>query len=129
MAKGRQGFALEAWKFSVYLIIPIVASVYFSEPKRQKEAADYWQYVRYPANPNVGMKQKIEELAKEQKQREVYREQLQALSQQASKTEQQQPTTTTTTTTTTLEKEDSNSNSSTGNRLLRWIGLGKSRST
>lgn len=43
MAKGRQGFMLEFWKFGVYLMIPVGASVYFNDPTRQKKNADYWQ--------------------------------------------------------------------------------------
>ena len=42
MAKGRQGLYLEAWKFSVYLAVPILASVYYSDPDNQRYWADYW---------------------------------------------------------------------------------------
>ena len=86
MAKGRTGLYLEAWKFGVYLIIPIGASWYYSDPQRQRQAADYWRYVQYPANPNVGLKEKVEEMARQQKQRQAYREQLELLQQQARKT-------------------------------------------
>jgi hypothetical protein len=110
MAKGRPGMYLEGWKFGVYLLIPIVASVYYSDPKRQKISADYWQYCKYPANPNVGMKQQIEDLAKQQKQRDVYREQMKQLSQSAARAEQQVP-------------EQSEEKAS-GRGWLGWIGLG-----
>jgi len=43
MARGRQGFALEFWKFGVYLMIPVGASLYYNDPQRQKQNADYWQ--------------------------------------------------------------------------------------
>jgi hypothetical protein len=86
MAKGKQGFQLEAWKFGIYLAIPIAASWWFSDPARQKQAADYYQYVQYPANPNVSMKEQIELLQKQRVQQEVYREQLRALNQQANRT-------------------------------------------
>lgn len=87
MVKGKQGLYLEAWKFSVYLLVPIVASVYFSDPERQKKSADYWQFIKYPANPNINLKKQIEELAAKEKQREVYREQLKELGRQAQRTE------------------------------------------
>lgn len=117
MGRGRQGFYLEAWKFGVYLLIPILSSVYFSDPKRQKAAADYWQYVKVPANPNVGLKQKIEELAKQQEQREAYREQLKMLSEQAAKAEKAQ------------QEMIASEDEPVSNRgWLRWIGLGRSQS-
>jgi hypothetical protein len=88
MAKGKQGLYLESWKFAVYLAVPIAASWYYSDPQRQKESADYWQYVKYPANPNVNMKEQIEALAAQQKQRNAYREQMKELQAQAARTEQ-----------------------------------------
>jgi len=47
MAKGRQGFLLEFYKFGVYLMIPICASIYFNDPERQKRNAEYWQVTFY----------------------------------------------------------------------------------
>jgi Pet100 len=117
MAKGRQGLMLEGWKFGVYLLVPIIASVYYSEPKRQKEAADYWQYVRYPANPNVGMKQKIEDLAAQQKQRDAYRDQMKLLAEQAAKSVQKEKQQR-------LINSEENKTTPT-NGWLRWIGLGR----
>jgi Pet100 len=43
MAKGKQGFALEVWKFGVYLMIPVGASIYWNDPDRQKRNTEYWQ--------------------------------------------------------------------------------------
>jgi Pet100 len=79
MAKGRPGFMLEAWKFGVYLLVPITASIYFNSPENQKKAADYWQYVKYPPNPSTGWKEQIELVGSQQEQREAYRRQLQQL--------------------------------------------------
>jgi hypothetical protein len=83
MAKGRQGLYLEAWKFAVYISIPIIASVYYTDPDRQKEMADYWKFISYPENPNTNVRQKIQELAKEKEeqreQRLAYQRQLQEL--------------------------------------------------
>ena len=83
MARGRAGFALEAWKFSVYITIPVFASWYYSYPETQKYWADYYQYIRYPENPNTNVKQKIKELAeqkeKEREQRLAYHKQLEEL--------------------------------------------------
>lgn len=75
---------LEAWKFGIYLGVPILATYWFAwNPERQKEQAEYWQYVKYPANPNVNMREQIAELQKQQQQRQVYRDQLIALNKQA----------------------------------------------
>jgi Pet100 len=56
---GRGSFSMEAWKFVVYLAVPIAASVYFSNPGRMQKTAEYWKFVEYPANPNVGIKEDI----------------------------------------------------------------------
>lgn len=119
MAKGRQGFMLEAWKFSVYLIVPIFASVYYSQPQRQKEAADYWKFIQYPSNPNVNMKQKIEELAASQEQRMIYRDQLQTLHQRANEIENNNIADTTTTT----QQDEKSSQQKSGGGWRRWLGL------
>lgn len=108
MAKGKQGFYLEGWKFAVYLGIPILASWYYSDPQRQKEAADYWQYVKYPANPNVNMKEQLETLIAQQKQRDVYREQMKELNAQAARAQTRQH-----------DEEPAQRG------WLRWIGLGR----
>ena len=94
MVHGRAGLYLEAWKFSVYISIPVIASVYYSNPETQKYWADYWQFIKYPENPNVNVKQQIEELIKErQKQEEsskIYQQQLQSLQQAANRSKQYQ---------------------------------------
>mmetsp|Transcript_19902 Transcript_19902/g.25631 ORF Transcript_19902/g.25631 Transcript_19902/m.25631 type:complete len:112 (-) Transcript_19902:290-625(-) len=80
MVKGRTGMALEGWKFGIYLGIPLLASWWYGDPERQKAAAEYWQYVKYPPNPTVGMKEKfIEQRQKYEEQRKVYSEQLKKL--------------------------------------------------
>lgn len=79
MAKGRQGFVIEGLKFAVYLAIPLAASAYFNDPAHLKEAADYWQLVRYPANPTTDVKVAVEAVVEQQRQRAAYRRQLQLL--------------------------------------------------
>ena len=83
MVHGRPGMYLEAWKFGVYITVPLIASVYYSNPETQKAAADYWQYIKYPENPNTHVKEKIQELIKEkelqQEQRDAYKKQLMEL--------------------------------------------------
>ena len=69
MVKGRQGFYLEAWKFGVYVSIPVIASAYFSDPQTIKEQAKYWKFIEYPENPNTNVRQKILKLAKEKEER------------------------------------------------------------
>jgi hypothetical protein len=83
MVKGRAGLQLEAWKFGIYLGIPIVASMGFNSPTVQAWAADYFQFLKYPANPNTNLKGDFEafqqEYEKTQKQREEYRAQVRKL--------------------------------------------------
>jgi hypothetical protein len=83
MAKGRQGFYLEAWKFAVYLAVPVGAAAYFGDPANQRRHAEYWSYVRYPADPSVGLAEQVKELHKQRAQREEYRRQLQDLDRRA----------------------------------------------
>ena len=74
---------MEAWKFAVYISIPVIASVYFSDPETQKKSADYWKFIEYPESPNTNVRQKIRELAKEKSEKNaqslVYQKQLQEL--------------------------------------------------
>jgi hypothetical protein len=112
MAKGRNGFYLEGWKFAVYLAIPLGASWYFNDPARQRESADYWAYCKYPANPNTNMKEQIEELRQKQQQRTVYRDQMMELQKQAQRSR---------------EAVNDDDDQDTGRGWLRWIGLGKSQ--
>ena len=80
MVHGKQGLRLEAWKFGVYLSLPIAASLLFNEPRIQRFCADYFQFLKYPANPNVNLREEFEELAKKRKieneQRKAYMEEL-----------------------------------------------------
>jgi len=107
MAKGTTGFYLEGWKFSVYLAVPLFASWYFGDPQRQREAANYWQFVKYPANPNTGLKEQIEAMAAQKKAREEYAKQMKDLQTQAAKSRE------------TIGEESKRSKG-----WLRWIGLG-----
>ena len=88
MAKGKQGFYLESWKFAIYLALPLGASWWYSDPHRQRESANYWRFVHYPANPNVNMKEQIEALAAQQKQRKVYLEQMKELNAKAARAQE-----------------------------------------
>ena len=85
MVHGKAGLYLEAWKFGVYLALPIVASVYYSNPETQRYWADYWQFIKYPENPNIHVKEKIQKLAEE---KELQREQRMAYQQQLMKLQQ-----------------------------------------
>ena len=116
MVKGRQGFLLEGWKFAIYLLVPITASIYYNNPENQKKSADYWQYVKYPANPSTGWKEQIELMQSQQKQREEYRQQLQLLNDSS----------TSKATTVGGDIDENDMDNSNGNRWrwLRWVGLG-----
>ena len=87
MVHGKSGMKLEAYKFGLYLIIPITASLTFNEPKVQRWAADYFQFLKYPANPNTNLMEEFEELVKkrdlEKQQRKAYAEQIQKLQESA----------------------------------------------
>ena len=89
MVLGKQGLRLEAVKFAMYLGIPIFASVSFSYPGVQKYWADYYQFLKYPANPNIGLKEEFEELRKQRElqheQRRAYQDQLKRLEEAAAK--------------------------------------------
>uniref|UniRef100_A0A7S3P8D0 Uncharacterized protein n=1 Tax=Amphora coffeiformis TaxID=265554 RepID=A0A7S3P8D0_9STRA len=89
MAKGKAGLWLEGWKFSIYLALPLFASVYYNDPKRQQAAIDYWKYVQYPANPNTDMRKQIAEMQKQKEQREAYRQQMQELQERAKRSREQ----------------------------------------
>ena len=92
MVKGRAGLYLEAWKFGVYITVPIFASVYYSNPETQKYWSEYYQFVKYPENPNTNVKEQIEQLIQEKKlqkeQSQQYRDQLQQLQAAASRSKQ-----------------------------------------
>jgi hypothetical protein len=115
MAKGRPGFYLEGWKFALYLSIPLGASWYFNDPARQRESADYWQYMKYPANPNTNMKEQIEDLRQKQQQRSVYRDQMMELQKQAQRSRA------------VADSDVDNQGKENAGGWLRWIGLGKTQ--
>lgn len=87
MVHGKQGLKLEAFKFGIYILIPVSASLTFNDPRVQRWAADYFQFLKYPSNPNTNLKQEFEELLKkkqeEKEQRRIYTEQLQKLHESA----------------------------------------------
>lgn len=82
LPRARGSFGLEAFKFSLYLLVPLAASAYFNNPENQRRSQDYWKYVTYPANPNTGLKEQLQELSRLQESREAYRNQLQSLTEE-----------------------------------------------
>lgn len=120
MVLGKKGMQMEAWKFVVYISIPIVASVYFNNPKKQQYWADYFQFLKYPANPNTNLKGQFEELLeqkeKENEQRNEYAEQMRKLQESAQKSRQQREE---------LMKQEATSNKRQG--WIRWLGFRKSQ--
>lgn len=83
MVHGKSGLRLEAFKFGVYLSLPVIASFTFNEPKVQEFCADYFQFLKYPANPNTNLREQFEDLAKkkqiENEQRKKHTEELKKL--------------------------------------------------
>uniref|UniRef100_A0A7S2SAN4 Uncharacterized protein n=1 Tax=Eucampia antarctica TaxID=49252 RepID=A0A7S2SAN4_9STRA len=114
MVLGKQGMRLEAWKFAVYLIVPIGASIAFNNPLVQKVCADYFQFLKYPANPNTNLKEEFEELLKkrelEREQRKQYTDQVRKLQESAQKSRKGRES-----------QELSSSSSSTSRK--KWFGL------
>ena len=70
---------MEAWKFAIYLSAPLAASAYYNNPDRMKKAAEYWQFVQYPANPVTGLREQIVKAQEQSESREEYRKQLELL--------------------------------------------------
>jgi hypothetical protein len=87
MVHGKAGLRLEGQKFLLYLLVPISASLTFNDPRVQRFCADYFQFMKYPANPNTNLKKEFEELLekkrKEDEQRKLYREQVLKLQESA----------------------------------------------
>jgi protein PET100 len=42
-------FPLEAFKFSIYLSIPVIATVVYAEPENMQKIVNYTKYIVYPA--------------------------------------------------------------------------------
>lgn len=74
MVLGRAGLKLEAQKFGIYLMIPIVASIAYNEPTVQRWTADYFQFMKYPSNPKTNLKEEFEQLQKEREQEKIQEE-------------------------------------------------------
>eukprot|EP00547_Thalassionema_nitzschioides_P008101 CAMPEP_0194226480 /NCGR_PEP_ID=MMETSP0156-20130528/41943_1 /TAXON_ID=33649 /ORGANISM="Thalassionema nitzschioides, Strain L26-B" /LENGTH=105 /DNA_ID=CAMNT_0038958841 /DNA_START=174 /DNA_END=488 /DNA_ORIENTATION=- len=93
MVLGKQGMRLEALKFSIYILIPVVASISFNNPNTQKYWADYYQYLKFPANPNTNLKEQYEKLAEQRtlqkEQRKEYLDQMKRLQESAQKSREQ----------------------------------------
>ena len=46
MVLGKAGMRLEAYKFGLYISVPILASIIFNEPEVQRKCADYFQFLK-----------------------------------------------------------------------------------
>jgi len=66
LAHGRTGFRIEAFKFAIYLSIPIIATQVFNNPDWTQRLVDYYKYVEYPPEDanTTQMKQDLEDLKK-----------------------------------------------------------------
>ena len=118
MVHGKQGLRLEAWKFGVYLSLPIIASFTFNEPRVQQFCADYFQFLKFPANPNVNLKEQFEELAEKRKieleQRKAYQEELKRMQENAAEKRK-------------LREEAAQKNESRKNGWLGWLRLRRNK--
>lgn len=83
MVLGRKGMRLEAYKFGLYISVPIFASITFNQPEVQKWCADYFKFLTYPANPNTNLREEFEQLAQqralEKEKRAKYAEEVQRM--------------------------------------------------
>ena len=120
MVLGKKGLRLEAWKFLVYISIPVVASVYFNDPKKQQYWADYFQFLKYPANPNTNLKGQFDDLLeqneREKEQRNEYAKQMRKLHESAQRSRQHREEL--------MEQEDANKKKG---WIIRWLGFRKSQ--
>ncbi|CAB9528359.1 expressed unknown protein [Seminavis robusta] len=118
MVKGRAGFALEFWKFGVYLMIPVGASIYWNNPDRVKANADYWQFIKYPpSDPDKvreEVKDRIQREKKEREQRQAYMEQMKILQESAKRSRDNMAA---------LQEQEEKDKSSGG--LWGWLGFRK----
>ena len=48
MVHGKAGFRLEAAKLSLYIGLPVIATILVNEPSNVRWMIDYFQYIRYP---------------------------------------------------------------------------------
>ena len=46
MVLGKAGMRLEAYKFGLYISVPILASIVFNKPEVQRKCADYFQFLK-----------------------------------------------------------------------------------
>merc|ERR1719162_71226 len=90
MVAGRKGMRLEAFKFGVYIGIPVVASGLFNDPETIRWFVDYFKFVTYPApaSSNPEFRKQLEDQTRQRKlireQKEQYAEQLRKLDEVAS---------------------------------------------
>uniref|UniRef100_A0A6S9A6Z6 Uncharacterized protein n=1 Tax=Ditylum brightwellii TaxID=49249 RepID=A0A6S9A6Z6_9STRA len=83
MVLGKQGLRFEGYKFALYIMVPVAASISFNDPEVRKKAVDYFQFLKYPANPNTNLVKEYEELRenemKKREQLKAYREEVKKL--------------------------------------------------
>mmetsp|Transcript_14300 Transcript_14300/g.18042 ORF Transcript_14300/g.18042 Transcript_14300/m.18042 type:complete len:119 (+) Transcript_14300:97-453(+) len=75
MARGRNGFQIEAFKFTLYVGIPVVAAAVFNDPETVRWFVDHYKFVEYPATDNTRekLKKQLEEQIQERKEFELQR--------------------------------------------------------
>ena len=81
------GFRLEAFKFSVYIALPVTATYLCNDPERVRWMIDYFKYIKYPPSSTSQMDEPLaDQINREFKRRAGnreamtgYREQLRSL--------------------------------------------------
>ena len=64
LAKGPTGFRIEAFKFMIYISIPIIASQLFNNPETTQRIVDYYKFIEYPPEDadTTEMKKDLQEM-------------------------------------------------------------------
>lgn len=66
MVHGRAGLRLEAFKFGIYITVPLLASAMFNNPDIAQRFIDYYKFIEYPPEhpETTKMKEDIKNLKK-----------------------------------------------------------------
>ena len=57
---GHGGLALEGFKFAVYLLIPIGATIVYSDPANMKSIVDHFKFISFPPDQYAASKSKLQ---------------------------------------------------------------------
>ncbi|KAG5188333.1 hypothetical protein JKP88DRAFT_234345 [Tribonema minus] len=68
-----QGYRLEAFKFSLYLIVPVVATVVYNSPENMRALLQRYKFVEYPPEgPKLPTGDEMNDMIREGEKRQTY---------------------------------------------------------